>query len=97
MYKDKGEIPFIRVSDLGDLEIKLGDSSKYINETLFEELKEKYGDQWVPVENYIPHYHEMLEEKFDNLFSKGLLLNLKTNARKIIMELIKTSDKVKEY
>jgi len=57
----------------------------------------KYGDQWVPVENYIPHYHEMLEEKFDNLFSKGLLLNLKTNARKIIMELIKTSDKVKEY
>jgi type I restriction enzyme S subunit len=52
LYQDNG-IPFLRVSDLGDLEIQLGNSSKCINETLFDELKDGFQ----------PHEGELLFSK----------------------------------
>jgi len=52
LYQDNG-IPFLRVSDLGDLEISFGNSSKYINETLFNELRDEFQ----------PHEEELLFSK----------------------------------
>lgn len=52
LYQDNG-IPFLRVSDLGNLEIQFGNSSKCINEALFNELKNEFQ----------PHKGELLFSK----------------------------------
>lgn len=70
LYQDIG-IPFVRVSDLGDLEIQFGNSSKYINETLFDELKAQFQ----------PHKGELLFSKDATI---GLITKVETEEKQII-------------
>ncbi len=70
LYQDGG-IPFLRVSDLGDLEIQFGNSSKYINETLFSELKDEFQ----------PHKGELLFSKDATI---GLVTKVETEEKQII-------------
>ncbi|MDD3735365.1 MAG: restriction endonuclease subunit S [Candidatus Pacebacteria bacterium] len=70
LYQDSG-IPFLRVSDLGDLEIQFGNSSKYINETLFNELKNEFQ----------PHKGELLFSKDATI---GLMAKVETEEKQII-------------
>jgi len=49
----------------------------------------KMGDEWIPVADIIPHYESMLEEKFENLSTRGFYLKLKTDVRKKLKKLIK--------
>ena len=70
LYQDNG-IPFLRVSDLGDLEIQSGNSSKYINETLFNKLKNEFQ----------PHKGELLFSKDATI---GLMAKVDTEEKQII-------------
>lgn len=70
LYQDNG-IPFLRVSDLGDLEIQFGNSSKCINETLFDELKNEFQ----------PHKGELLFSKDATI---GLVAKVETEEKQII-------------
>ena len=70
LYQDSG-ISFLRVSDLGDLEIQLGNSSKCINETLFDELKDEFQ----------PHKGELLFSKDATI---GLVAKVETEEKQII-------------
>ncbi|KUK50050.1 MAG: N-6 DNA methylase [Parcubacteria bacterium 33_209] len=70
LYQNSG-ISFLRVSDLGDLEIQLGNSSKYINETLFDELKDEFQ----------PHKGELLFSKDATI---GLVAKVETKEKQII-------------
>ena len=70
LYQDSG-IPFLRVSDLGDLEIQFGNSSKYINETLFNELKGEFQ----------PHKGELLFSKDATI---ALVAKVDTEEKQII-------------
>lgn len=70
LYQDNG-IPFLRVSDLGDLEISVGNSSKCINETLFNELKDEFQ----------PHKGELLFSKDATI---GLVARAETEEKQII-------------
>ncbi|MDP3733280.1 MAG: restriction endonuclease subunit S, partial [Candidatus Daviesbacteria bacterium] len=70
LYQGNG-IPFVRVSDLGDLEIQFGNSSKHINETLFNELKAEFQ----------PHKGELLFSKDATI---GLLAKVETEENQII-------------
>jgi len=70
LYQDSS-IPFLRVSDLGDLEIQLGNSSKCINETLFNELKNEFQ----------PHKGELLFSKDATI---GLVAKVETEEKQII-------------
>ena len=70
LYQDSG-IPFLRVSDLGDLEIQSGNSSKYINGTLFNELKDEFQ----------PHKGELLFSKDATI---GLMGKVNTEEKQII-------------
>jgi len=70
LYQDNG-IPFLRVSDLGDFEIEFGNSSKYINETLFDELMAEFQ----------PHRGELLFSKDATI---GLMAKIDTDVKQII-------------
>jgi|SRR3989344_2800795 len=70
LYQNNG-IPFVRVSDLGDLEIQFGNSSKHINETLFDELKDKFQ----------LHKGELLFSKDATI---GLVAKVETDEKQII-------------
>lgn len=72
LYQDDG-IPFLRVSDLGDSEIQFGNSSKYINETLFDELRGEYQ----------PHKGELLFSKdATNLALGQIITRMKSSGKR---------------
>lgn len=84
LYQDSG-IPFLRVSDLGDLEIQFGNSSKYINETLFDELKAEFQS----------HKGELLFSKDATI---GLMAKVETEEKQIISSgILRLQIKNKEF
>lgn len=84
IYQDSG-IPFLRVSDLGDLEIKFGNSSKYINETLFDQLKNQFQ----------PHKGDILFSKDATI---GLVAKVDTEEKQIISSgILKLQIKHKDF
>jgi restriction endonuclease S subunit len=70
LYQNNG-IPFLRVSDLGNLEIQFGNSSKCINENLFDELKDEFQ----------PHKGELLFSKDATI---GLIAKVDTEEKQIV-------------